>query len=364
MSPGGAFAGLIAVGLIWLISPIHSVSWADDHQAGTVSPRLLVSAKMVELVTGNPDGVGATAPIRYWVEGDKPLTVSMELVDIVVVEDGTRAILPLGSTTHTLEGIISWPEADTEYVPTGRRQAFSVTLTATPSTPETIRYGGLKISMTDGNAPGGDVGVRTLYSIVTTVLVLPAGWQGGLPSASLPQMTFSPVGISRVAEGSWIDRVLPDLPWVITRGPVAASMSIANSSKTPGYSSTTWDFSHRAETLLRENSENRLVLPGQEVTESQVSASAVPGSRRVANVLPSIGLVTVTAETKVTLAGQALDTSVRTARFLVLPWKEPFLLGLALLAIGILRRRRFAKSPTNPGSWHESHKEIVSARPR
>jgi len=151
---------------------------------------------------------------------------------------------------------------------------------------------------------------------------------------------------------------------VVTRGPVAASLSIVNSLETPGYSSITWDFSHRAETLLRENSENRLLLPGQEVTEMQVSASAVPGSRRVANVLPSIGLVTVTAETKVALAGQTLDTSVRTTRFLVLPWKEPFLLGLGLLTIGIVRRRRFAKFPTNPASRHESHKEIVSASPR
>jgi len=327
-----------------VLAGVSSPASASQAGQGGGAPRLLVSVKLVELVQGAPAGVSAAESIRYWVEGNKAQTVSVDLVDLIVLEDGTRSILPPGTTDHSLEGIVSWSKIEQDYVPNGARQPFSLDVKADSSPVESIHYGGVRISIRDPQGAPSGGGLTGVYSIVTTVLVIPDGWEGGIPFSLRPELATSDLQIARFGEASWIDRLIPDIPGVVTRGPVAASLSATNTSDTPGYVSTTWTFSRGEEVLLRQSGAPRLLLPRQRVEESSVSATDVAGSDRMANVLPSFGWVNVSTQVRGTLAGTTFDETDVNAGFLVVGWKEPFLLALVLFLFWLIRRRRIAKA--------------------
>lgn len=336
---------------------------ASEADGDSTTARLLVSPTPVEIAAS---GKPASVSVEFWVEGQYPKTLGVEFVDLVIGENGSKSLLPLGATAHSLGSLVTLPDNLPTYFPDGSRQRFVIDITAPPFDLSRVHFGGLEISMSDP-ASGDNAGpIRNTSSIVVTVVLVPEDWSGVLPESSTPKLEISKLRLRPVGERGIIDRLIPDLPGVINRGPVELVFDVANESETPGYFSTDWVVSNSHEALLVRAAAPRLVIPGDTMDSRLVSTTAVSGSAKEVNVLSGFGLHHAEARVTGSLSSVVFLEDTLETTFFIAPWKETLVAAAGVVLLVALGRRNprlgNARKPAAAPGEEEAAKSLVTQR--
>jgi hypothetical protein len=161
---------------------------------------------------------------------------------------------------------------------------------------------------------------------------------------------MSPLLVSQSGGKNIFERILPDIPGVVNRGPVVIDVDLTNESTNPFFLTTEWIISSQDE-LLRTTSSPETLVFAKEVTQEQVhTVFDVPGSTSPVNLLPSFGYVDVHLNTEARLGQSLLAATNQTTSFLVLRWKEPLAVVLALTIVWFLMWSTRRTSPEKSDS--------------
>jgi hypothetical protein len=319
-----------------------------EAQAQTTEQRttLYVVGQTIQLEPSarNPDL--HSEQVRFWVRGPTPQTISVTLTDVVFTDKGEKITFPLGSTGHTLQDIVHVGEYPREHDPSGPRLSHRIEVQAVQEVAE-VRYGLLEISITPAKSAPSGVSVTAVSAVTLIVVVVPEGFDGVLPVGSDAGLMSSTVMVRELSPQNLFEMVLPDIPGVINRGPVEVSREVTNGSQIPYFVSTRWDLSSRAENLLGSSGQRALLFPDQVKRDAIDSVVVAEGATRPLNVVPGFGLVSVTVSTEATLGSSVLGAVEDSRTFLVLRWKEPTAVIVALLIVIFLLVRTRRKSDTN-----------------
>jgi hypothetical protein len=287
---------------------------------------------------------------RIVVEAQEPGSVVMEFDDVVLSETRSWEVVAVGTTPFTLLFRIS-PEPDViryEGDMVGTRQTFEVVLRAR-GLDDLPRAGFITYTFVPDSAstPEGNVGIRQGVAARVRLGAWPADLEG-IPAAV--EVSALRLERDRAGRSSIVDRVLPDLPRVINRGPAVVRARTTNVGDVLVQSETTLRLARLpwVSALPFVNSEGftvvtyidrpRLLLPGEGRTSRVASTASLTDGEEIDR-LPFLGLVRVSVESTAYL-GASRDEASQAAVYLVAPWKETLLLVLAYLAVRFARARR------------------------
>jgi len=338
-----AFVKVTALLLGAIISGI--TVWGQEEAIATDGTTVSTVARVIVLEPSqSADGV-ASDTLTFRITGPTPQAINVEILDLVIDSSGERSILPLGSTAHTLDELVEIGSFVPRYVPDGTAQNFSVELT-TNSLPNQVRFGGVRVSISGDSRISRGSTLDNVSGVFLTVLIIPPGFDGTLPLLGEATLGASVLSVKPVYVENLFERILPDLPRVINRGPVVLGVDFSNESSDPFFVSTEWSVSSDGDTLLASSTDQALLFAGQ-MTKDQINTAVdVPGSTRLVDVLPSFGVVHAKVVGEARLGRNVLDSTERSTSFLVLRWKEPFAIIVALALIVFLLRPRKVK-PAN-----------------
>jgi hypothetical protein len=322
--------------------------WVQKSAASTDETTLSLAGRTIVLEPSRSAGGSASDTVNFRIVGPTAQTIDVELLDLVVDSSGARTILPFGSTAHTLDEVVTVGPFPARYVPGGTRQNFSVTLTANAPLDD-VRFGGVRVSIApDTGSPSG-TSLDNVSGILLTVLVVPEGFDGNLPLLGETALAASSLSVTPTYVENFFETLLPDIPGVVNRGPLALSVDFVNESPHPFFLNAEWSLSSNGEALLVTSADRTLMFAGQAAEKRMKTAVEIPGSTRTVDVLPAFGVVNVLVSGEARLGQAILDTTESRQSFLVLRWKEPFALGLALALIVFLlvaSRRTAAETDT------------------
>jgi len=321
----------VALATIGGIAP----AWAASFAANTEDTTLSMAGRNIELEPARFASGVATDTFTFRVRGPTPQFINVELLDIVDDPNGQRILLPAGSTAHSLEGVVSVGAFNPRYEPNGSTQSFSVDISAENPRDE-VRYGGVRVTMTPDIDAARGSSVENVSGIFLVVLVVPEGFDGRLPNLGETTITTSSLTVKPLFQENLFELLLPDIPGVVNRGPVAIDVDQTNESDNPVFLTTSWAITSGGESLLSSSTNDALLFSKRNSLEEVTSMVEVPGTTRPINVLPSFGVVEVKMSSEARLGQNVLSSTERTTSFLVLRWKEPFAIALALAIIWLL----------------------------
>ncbi len=305
---------------------------------------ITVYTQAAELVVVS--GEVATVDVTVELDGPDPATLEVELVDLAVGDDGEKILLPLSSTRHSLDGLVAIAAYDRTYEPAGWAQTRVITVSAGPTAPSDLAYGGLRFTLrNDGGV--STTGVAAQPSIVISLAVGPEKMEG-YPEQIAPQISAHELTVRPLVRSSFVDALIPDIPGVINYGPVTASLRLENNGSLPAFTTVTWVYRTNGERVAELRTPERLVIADQKVTETSVSSVTLPGADQAVNPLPMVGVVSVEADVQSALGGQQVSRSRDSITVVILPWKEAMVTVLvaALAALGLWRYRRRRDEPS------------------
>lgn len=284
--------------------------------------------------------------VTFDISGPDPQDIKIELVDFVVLPDGTKSLLPAGSTEHTLQDVLEIGTYESEYLPNGTMQTFSADLIATEPG-DKLRFGGVRVSMapksngSEGEALSGASGVMMI------VMIVPEGFDGELPSIGGSSVESSPIRITPLFAQNLFEMILPDIPGVINRGPIAINIVASSQATNPVLLTTHWLVNSGSDVLFSSSSRPKVAFPGTTVEEGVELVARGTGSTRPADLLTPFDFVSISSRTEARLGSHFLGSSEESMQFLVLRWKEPFAISLSLGIVGLLmwRSRKQAVEP-------------------
>ena len=324
-------------------------AWAGVQPANTEPTTLTVTGQAIQLEPSSSANGVATDSVTFRITGPTPQIIDVEIVDIVIDPSGAKSLLPAGLTPHTLQGVMSLGLFDTRYIPDGETQNFSVDVTSSTITDD-VRYGGVRVTITPDSRLMSGPSVNTVSGVLLMVLVVPEGFDGVLPEAGATTFSMSPLRILPIGGENIFERILPDIPGVVNRGPVTIDVDLTNESKNPFFLTTDWVISLGDDVLLTTSKAPTLVF-AEQVTQEQVdTVFDIPGSTSRVNLLPSFGFVDVHINSEARLGQSLLDTTGQSTSFLVLRWKEPFAGVLALTIVWFLMWSTRRTAPDKNGS--------------
>jgi hypothetical protein len=355
---------LMIAGLVLVVVAGGAPAWAGMAPVSTEPTTLTTAGRTIQLEPSLFAQGLATDAVTFRITGPTRQIIDVEILDIAVGPTGARSLLPAGSTPHTLQGVMTLGPFEGHYIPDGTTQNFSVNVSsATPR--NDVRYGGVRVTITPDTRLTGSPSLDTVSGVLLMVLVVPEGFDGVLPDAGETTLTLSSFRVSPLGEENIFERILPDIPGVVNRGPVTIDVDLTNESNNPFLLTTEWTLSSGDELLLTSSRGQTLVF-GEQTTREQVeTVFDIPGSTRLVNALPAFGVVDVHLGGEARL-GQSLLTSIdQSTSFLVLRWKEPFAVVLALTTVWFLlwstRRSAPGKSTPAPGGTRKARR-VLSER--
>lgn len=297
-------------------------------------------------------------PIAVWIEGARPGTVELSLVDAVPDPDGGWVSVPFGSTPGSLQGLASLDPPSFRYEPDGTRQDFRAMLSVDPAALDGVRVASVVITFdADESADTADSLVTTQGAVELQVLAAPSAADlASLPGVSL---ALAKEGLSIASEDAWtfIDAILPDLPGIVNHGPITVTSTGRNAGDLVLDHRVTYEF-RRVSPLsvlpffeddgdgagYRVENVPRYLLPGQDFRDSVSSQIPASDGRPAVDSLPFIGVVRIEAISTGSLSGLEADPATIGRTVLVFPWKETLALALLVVGRGSLRRRRIERA--------------------
>lgn len=328
------------------------------------SPNLTLAVEPARL-----EFFGTSAPqiVRITVSGGTGGVVALNLYDAVADAQGNWQDSPYGTSYSTLSGVLDLSPASFRYEPGNEPQVFEAVAVLPEGPVDRPRVGSLIVTVGPEVSGGGLVVQQA--AVQTQVLATPdAVGVGVLPPGSF-SLDLGAIDLTSLRPFSPLDRLLPDIPRVIGRGPVSTSVRVRNTGTAIVDARVTWEFDRVGllgllssdldpTPYVRVGLPPRYVLPGQRV-ESEGSSTARFESGPL-DAMPFIGFVRVVAKVDATLGDVPVASSVRTKTVLVFPWAEALVLAAAWLGVRRMRRRtidlRYANQPIGvvPGTHRRS----------
>ena len=340
---------LVITGVVLVAVAGIAPAWAGVTPATTEPTTLTATGRTIQLEPSSSVGGSATDSVTFRITGPTPHIIDVEILDIVVDPSGARSLLPAGSTPHTLQGVMGLGPFSSRYVPNGTTQNFSVDVTSSIVSDD-VRYGGVRVTITPDSGLVSGPSVGMVSGVLLMVLVVPEGFDGVLPDAGGTTFTVSPLRVSPFGGENIFEKILPDIPGVVNRGPVTIGVDFTNESENPFFLTTEWIVSSGDELLLTTSREQILIF-GEQIAQEQVdTAYDIPGSTRPVNVLPTFGIVHVHLKGEARLGQSLLDSTDQSTSFVVLRWKEPFAVVLAFTIVWFLMWSTRRTAPDKNGS--------------
>jgi hypothetical protein len=289
---------------------------------------------------------------RIVVESHEAGSVVIAFDDVVLSEQGIWEAVELGTTPYTLESRIRPDPAVVRYegVMVGQQQTFDVAL-RTSGLGEAPRAGLITYTFVPDVVVGaeGSVGIRESVAVRVRLGTWPSELDG-IPA----RVRVSDLRLERVPDTitGLIDRLLPELPRVLNRGPAVIRVRTTNVGDALVQSGTTLTLTRlpwlavlplvdaAGSTAIIFEDRAQLLLPGEGRTSAVASTASLVDSEEIDR-LPFLGLVRISASSTAFL-GAALDEASATAVHLVAPWKEALLIALLVVGVRAVRRRRVA----------------------
>jgi hypothetical protein len=337
-------AGFICIAISGVISltPV----WATGAEEEPGDMKLSMAGRTVQLEPSLFETGEDLDSVSFQISGPDPQDIKIEIVDFVVLPDGTKSLLPAGSTEHTLQDALKIGTYETDYIPDGTKQSFSADLIATEPSAK-LRFGGVRVSMAPKTNESETQALSGVSGVMMIVMIVPEGFDGELPSIGNSSVESSPIRITPLFAQNLFEMILPDIPGVINRGPIAIDIAATSQATNPVLLTTHWLVNSGSDVLFSSSSRQKVAFPGSTVEEGVELVARGTGSTRPADLLAPFDFVAISARTEARLGSHFLGSSEVTTQFLVLRWKEPFAISLSLGTVGVLiwRSRRQVLEP-------------------
>jgi len=347
-------AVLAVLGSVALGGVLGAVSGllAADPAAARTTIGVFETSLSIEALRGT-----GIATNRVLIEARGPGTVLIVFEDVIPAENSSWQPVEFGSTPYTLAGRISAEPAELRYEGDliGTRHTFEVMLRA-DDLDDRARAGFVNYRFVPDPAPGAPQDTGVQQAVAARVRI--GAWPTDL--TSLPaRITLTELRLVRDpgTVTGLIDRVLPDLPRVVNRGPATVRARTTNVGDVLVLVDTTLTLTRLpwsaalplldvpGSTVITLLDRPRLLLPKKSVSSQVTSTASLDGGE--IDRLPVVGLVRIGAESSARM-GATLSEVSDTATYLVAPWKEVLLLMLLYLAASTGRRRLAAARAEAP----------------
>lgn len=295
-----------------------------------------VAPTRVEFIGDNVNKLSVTVTLS----GGEPGTLFLEMVDASISPTGGWLAVPYGSTPETLQGVLTIAPPTFEYRPSAGEQRFTASLVVDRSQINSVLLGSLRATVKPDLGDSEGLTVTTVGAVEIQVLAAPGGADLEALPASRPALGMDELSIQQLEPWSPVDRLLPDLPWVVNHGPIGVAAMGRNIGTLMLDSRVTYEFTRLSPfalltgaspaPVLRVENRPRYLLPDAPFTDLTTSLIPVEGAPSVDS-LPFIGFVRVTATAKGGLAGVEAEPVARSRTFLVFPWKEALFLFVVWL---------------------------------
>ena len=325
--------------------------------AAVSEDRLGVEQSAREIIVGGTDNSRTPVTVDFIVTGPLPATIEVSFIDLFADNAGVKIELPLGSTPYSLDGRAALSSTSFRYLPTAEGTQFHVIVASSVSRLDALAFGGVKVLLKPDQPEGAlaTVAAASYSSIVTSLVMTPAGYLGGVPTEFSAQLNLDNLTSVSACSDSWLNQVISDIPGVIDCAPVASTVQLTNPGVLPGMVSTTWSYFANGSEVATAVVPPRLLLPGQKISDSSRSVNQLVGRSTHVNALPSFSMVQVTVVATYDLAGETQTQAVATATFFVAPWKELVTVLFCLVILGA--------SIASMLRWRRKRKKLLGRRP-
>lgn len=331
--PSVGVAGIVLFALLGL-----NPAWATGDDSETGATQLSMLARTIQLEPSLLETGKDSDSVSFQISGPVPQYIQIELLDFVVLPDGTKTLLPAGSTEHTLQDVLKIGPYETEYFPNGTKQSFSANLIATEPGDQ-LRFGGVRVSMAPKSNWSEAEALSGVSGVMMIVMIVPEGFDGELPSIGGSSVESSPIRIRPLFAQNLFEMILPDIPGVINRGPIAIDIAASSQATNPVLLQTHWLVKSGNAVLFSNSSRQKIAFPGSTVEDGVELVARGTGSTRPADLLTPFDFVAISTRTEAHLGSHFLGSSEESLQFLVLRWKEPFAISLSLGTVGVLMWR-------------------------
>jgi hypothetical protein len=286
---------------------------------------------------------------RIVVESQEAGSVIIRFDDVVLSEEGIWEAVEAGTTPYTLQSRIRPDPHVIRYEGdmVGEQQTFEVAL-RTSGLDGQPRAGFITYTFVPDAPAGaeGSVGIR--QSVAVRVRL--GTWPSDLDRIPV-RVSVSDLRLERDRDTvtGLIDRLLPELPRVLNRGPADIRVHTTNVGDALVQSGTTLTLTRlpwiaalpfvdpEGSTVITFEDRAQLLLPGEGRTSAVASTASLVDGEDIDR-LPFFGLVRISA-TSTAFLGASSDAASVTAVHLIAPWKGGLVIVLLVMAVRAVRRR-------------------------
>jgi hypothetical protein len=190
-------------------------------------------------------------------------------------------------------------------------------------------------------------GTTNTIGVVKNLLITPYGWAGENPSE---ERTFSIIERNLLAtstKSGVIDRLFPDLPFLVNQGPVLSSVRVTNPGVYPNNTWIEWRFFDGSVLLAKKRIPEAFLRGGQSLDASFLVTYTDSSTDRTFDVLPTFRIIRYQVEVQSELSGFEYEPQIEVRHFIIAPWKEMVsVLVLLALALYVWRRIRRRLKPS------------------
>ena len=287
---------------------------------------------------------------RIIVESQEAGSIVIGFDDVVLSEDGIWEAVEAGTTPYTLQSRIRPDPAIIRYEGdiVGEQQTFEVSL-RTSGLDGQPRAGFITYTFVPDSLASaeGSLGIRQSVAVRVRLGTWPSDLDGVPVRVSVSDLRLER---DRDTITGLIDRLLPELPRVLNRGPAVIRVRTTNVGDVLVQSGTTLTLTRlpwlaalpfidpEGSTVITLEDRAQLLLPGEGRTSAVASTASLVGVEDIDR-LPSFGLVRISA-TSTAFLGAASHEASATAVHLIAPWKEGLVIVLLVVGARTVRRRR------------------------
>jgi len=326
--------------------------------AAEVEPnRIFVENTAPYFVVGTPSEPEPQYSIEVVVSGSTAGRVEVSFQDTMQAGSSSPA-LPADSLPSSLVNVLEFTPGDLTYKPNGSTQRYLLVFKVKQDYEFRPFHGNLRIAFSPGLEDAE--GTTNTIGVVKNLLVTPFGWAGENPSE---ERTFSIIErnlLTAATKSGVVDRLFPDLPFLINQGPVMASVRITNPGVYPNNTWIEWRFFDGEELLAKKRIPDEFLRGGKSLDANFLVTYTDSSTDRTFDVLPTFRIIRYEVEVQSELSGFEYEPQVEVRHFVIAPWKEMLaaLLVAALVFYAVRRFKRRTKSAAleaiAPSSVNES----------
>lgn len=327
--------------LIWFLALFATQAISSSALGADVEPnRIFVENTAPYVVVGIPGEPEPTYSVEVVVSGSTPGRVEVSFLDTMQAGSSSPA-LPGGSLPSSLLNVIDFVPGNLTYTPNGATQRYLLVFTVKEDYEFRPFHGNLRIAFSPGLE---DVeGSANTIGVVKNLLITPYGWAGENPSE---ERTFSIIErnlLTASTKSGVIDRLLPDLPFLINQGPVLSSVRVTNPGVYPNNTWIEWRFFDGEELLAKKRIPDEFLRGGKSLDANFQVTYTDSSTERTFDVLPTFRIIRYEVEVQSELSGFEYEPQIEIRHFVIAPWKE-MLAAVLVVALVLYAVRRFKRS--------------------